>query len=175
MSDSLDQLAEQAQQAARQCAAYLRGQQTRPQSVVFATIIREALEDATQALREQLAQVTQELDLYAKKARDWNAEADKYLAQRDELTMALTARREDLERYRLAAVSELQFAQIIKEQRQELACDRAALDLARGLPFCGHRDCEGGQHPARNCLGCETLWERWREALAACTPTKSAG
>lgn len=51
---------------------------------------------------------------------------------------------------------------------------RGAIEIARQLPFCDGAGCEGGQHPARNCFGCEALWNRWREALAACTPTKSA-
>lgn len=37
-----------------------------------------------------------ELALFQKKASDWNAEADKYLAQRDELLVALKAARQFL-------------------------------------------------------------------------------
>jgi hypothetical protein len=37
----------------------------------------------------QLTEMERELALFKKKAHDWNAEADRYLAQRDELLVAL--------------------------------------------------------------------------------------
>lgn len=145
VDSTLDQLAEQAVLQVR--ALYAENELT---LTATSRIVREALEAATQALREQLD--TEKARADAAVANWLTAEklGASWFDKAEAAELALTAQREDLERY------------------------RATVELARGLPFCGHRDCEGGQHPARTCLGCETLWERWREALAACTPTKSA-
>jgi hypothetical protein len=126
--------------------------------------------EVVERLVRELAQVTQERDRWRDDATHWVLVADginhdtrcpSHFLGDTEFAPCLRCQRDDL-RARLERLG------------QERTLLQQALVIAEMLPFCGHRDCEGGQHPARNCTGCEALWENWKKAAAACTPTKSA-
>ena len=59
--------------------------------------------DERQALEHKIAELTRECDLFHKQALAWNAEADRYLAQRDELTVRLAVERQALEALKQAS------------------------------------------------------------------------
>ena len=56
---------------------------------------------------------------------------------------------------------------LIVEVNQRTRDFETIMLLAKQLPFCGHRDCAAGQHPASNCTGCEVLWAAWTKTLQA--------
>lgn len=100
----------------------------------------EELAPICAALQEEIERLTKERDLFKEKALDWNDEADRYLAQRDELEAQLAALHTEAPRQRfdpeaarirqaLRAINESVHIRCVEHQSDLLAVE-ALRDIA---------------------------------------------